>query len=125
MKRFLVDMALPPRLAEFLTEIGHDAVHARDIGLSIALDEEIVDRARREDRVVVTADLDFPQLLALSGAGEPGVVLFRVGAYSHEDIRNLMARLLNSPYAMELETSMTVVERERIRVTRLPIQRNC
>jgi predicted nuclease of predicted toxin-antitoxin system len=53
-------MALSPQMAEFLNELGHDAAHANDIGLAAAADADIADRARQEDRIVVTADLDFP-----------------------------------------------------------------
>ncbi len=56
--KFLVDMPLSPSLARWLRERGHDAVHAFEVGLGFASDEEIVGRARREGRVVVTADLD-------------------------------------------------------------------
>jgi predicted nuclease of predicted toxin-antitoxin system len=38
--------------------------------------------ARREQRVVITADLDFPRMLALSAAEGPGLILFRGGNYS-------------------------------------------
>jgi len=33
----------------------------------------------REVRTVVTADLDYPRLLALAGAAGPGRILFRGG----------------------------------------------
>lgn len=56
--KFLVDMPLSPSLARWLRERGHDAVHAFEVGLGFASDEEIVGRGRCEGRVVVTADLD-------------------------------------------------------------------
>ncbi len=122
--RFLVDMPLSPGLVEFLTELGHDAVHASDMGLAMAPDVQIMERARAEGRVVVTADLDFPQLLALSGASGPGIILFRGGTYSEAETRHLMHRVLRSEQVERLGAAITVVESERIRVTRLPIVRN-
>jgi predicted nuclease of predicted toxin-antitoxin system len=53
--RFLVDMPVTPRAVEFLAGRGHEAVHASTIGLSEASDTLILERARAEDRVVVTA----------------------------------------------------------------------
>ncbi len=38
----------------------HDATHASDVGLDRALDLEVLEAARIEDRIVVTADLDYP-----------------------------------------------------------------
>jgi predicted nuclease of predicted toxin-antitoxin system len=46
--RFLIDNALPPRLAELLSAAGHDAVHVRTYGMHAAKDEEILARAHDE-----------------------------------------------------------------------------
>jgi len=56
--KFLIDMPLPPTLARWLSDRGHDAVHATELGLDRAPDSEIILRARQETRTVVTADLD-------------------------------------------------------------------
>ena len=66
--RFFVDMPLSPGLAGWLVDQGHEAVHALEIGLERASDASILELARKEDRVIVTADLDYPRLLAFSQA---------------------------------------------------------
>jgi hypothetical protein len=43
-----------------------------DVGLLTANDEAIFNFAVAEDLVLVTADSDFPMMLALRGAGRPG-----------------------------------------------------
>ena len=49
-------MPLSPGLAAWLTHHGHDAIHAAQAGLHRATDDEIIDRARSESRIIVTAD---------------------------------------------------------------------
>ena len=51
--KFLIDNALPPRIADLLLEAGYDAVHVRAYGMHAARDEEILARALDEDRIVV------------------------------------------------------------------------
>ena len=43
---------------------GHDTVHASQIDLNRASDDLIIQYARSEDRIIITADLDYPRLLA-------------------------------------------------------------
>lgn len=55
--RFLVDMPLSVHTAAFLRQLGHDVVHLRDVGMNRAPDNEVVERARKEQRIVLTLDL--------------------------------------------------------------------
>jgi predicted nuclease of predicted toxin-antitoxin system len=121
--KVLLDMTVSPSLAEVLSAHGHEAVHAHQIGLGRASDSELLDRARQAGRIVITADLDFPQLLALSSAEGPGLVLFRGGNYSDAEMRSLLERVLKVVPPQVLECSICVVDRKRIRITRLPLTR--
>jgi len=78
--KFLIDQALSPAVATELNHAGHDAVHVRELGMHAASDEEIVDRAARDDRVVVSADTDFGTLLATRKQTSPSIILFRHGS---------------------------------------------
>lgn len=58
---FLVDAQLPPALARLLVELGHEAQHVHDLGMSAASDAEIWELARRHNLILVTKDEDFSQ----------------------------------------------------------------
>jgi len=67
--RFLVDAQLPVRLAGRLTSLGHDVVHTSELSDgNRTSDPEIIEIADRDDRVVITKDLDFLDGHLLKGA---------------------------------------------------------
>jgi predicted nuclease of predicted toxin-antitoxin system len=119
--KFLVGMPLPPALARWLVNGGHDAVHASALGLDRAADGEILACAARDARTVVTADLDYPRLLALAGAGGPSLILFRGGDWSEAAVIARMQQILGGLGESDLTGSIIVVERSRVRRRRLPI----
>ena len=75
--KFLVHMPLSPNVARWLMERGYDSVHASEVGLQSAPDSTILAAARTDDRVVITADLDYPRVLATTHSSSPGLILFR------------------------------------------------
>lgn len=118
----LLDMPVSPRLIEVLEAYSHEGVHAHQIGESRTADVDLLALARREGRIVITADLDFPRLLALSAADGPGLILFRGGNYSDAEMCNLLERVLDQIAPEVLEHSVCVVDKKRVRVTRLPLR---
>jgi len=117
-------MPLSPELVDWLLQGGHEAVHAMQIGLDRVSDEALVARARQENRVIITADLDFPRMLALMDAEGPGLILLRGGNYSEAEMRHLLERVLQTVAIDELPRSVVVVDRRRIRRRSLPIRPN-
>lgn len=121
--KFLIDMPLSPGLARRLAELGHEALHVSHAGMSRAPDTAILDHARRDHRVVITADLDYPRLLAMTQEDAPGLILFRGGDYTEDEAWERLRHLLAEVPESELPHSIFVIEKARIRRRRLPIQR--
>lgn len=117
----LLDMPVSPSLVAVLEAHGHTGTHALHLGLSGAADTTLLDAAREAGQVIITADLDFPRLLALSAANGPGVILFRGGNYSDSEMRDLLERVLTAVAPETLERSICVVDKQRIRLASLPL----
>jgi predicted nuclease of predicted toxin-antitoxin system len=69
--KILIDMNLSPRWASYLAARGLDAVHWSNLGLASAPDVEIMNYARESDYVVLTHDLDFGAILAVTRGEKP------------------------------------------------------
>jgi predicted nuclease of predicted toxin-antitoxin system len=114
-------MPLSPALAAWLRDRGHDAVHAADLDLHRAPDIDVMTCAKETNRTIVTADLDYPRLLALAQTTEPSLILFREGDWGDAEVIARMGEILQALTAADIEQSIIVVERERVRRRRLPI----
>ena len=91
------------------------------MALNRAPDTEILSIAFRDQRVVISADLDFPRLLALAGADGPGLILLRSGNYSEAESLECVRRVLMSVAAEDLPKSIVVVDHRSVRRRMLPI----
>ena len=120
--KFLGDMGISPRTIALLREQGYDAIHLIEENLEKMTDQNILDKARQEERILLTVDLDFAQLLAISGDSLPSVILFRLGNVSREVVNRRLLAILNN-YATELTNGIIIsVTDVSIRLRHLPIQ---
>jgi len=119
--KFLLDMGLAAPTARFLRSMGHDAVHLREQQLQRLSDSLIVEKARIEERVILTHDLDFGRIVALSQANFPSVVTFRLTDMRRDNVHSHL-RIIISRFSHELlDGALISVTDEAIRVRRLPI----
>lgn len=119
--RFLLDECLSTRLGPLLGEAGHDVAHVNDRGLGGHTDEEVLDAARADGRVLVSADTDFRELLVRQGSALPSLILFRQGNRTPE---HQGATLLGNltEVAEDLDAGAIVVfTNDSIRIRQLPV----
>jgi predicted nuclease of predicted toxin-antitoxin system len=119
MARFLVDEDLPRSLARLLRAAGLDAEDVRDVGLRGRPDTEVLQSAVAQNRVLLTADLGFANLLALPLGSHPGILVARLR--NEVQITTLNAVVLDAIRAFsddELRGSLVIVEPGRIRLRR-------
>ena len=118
--KLLLDQGTPRSAFALLRHAGFDALHTGELGMSQADDEEILQRAAAEGRIVVTLDADFHAHLARSAARKPSVVRIRIEGLRAAEFTELLQQVLER-CGDDLENgAMVSVQENRIRVRRLP-----
>lgn len=119
--RFLADMGISLDVVTWLRGEGHEVDHLIDRNLHKSSDSDILELARSEDRIVLTHDLDFGYLLAVSRTRLPSVVIFRLANMRPSNvIAHLRLALARHNEVLTSGAILSVSER-RIRVRRLPL----
>lgn len=76
--KFFIDENISPLHARELRAEGYDAVAAVEVGLSGAADERILKFTIKEDRILLTLDADFANVLRFPSESTPGLVRLRL-----------------------------------------------
>jgi len=120
--QLLADMNISPQTVTFLQQQGWDMIRVSEVLSATASDSEILEFARREERVIVTQDLDFSTLLALSGYNQPSLITLRLLASDPDTVNQKLIEVLPT-IKQELEEGCAVtIEDTAVRIRRLPIR---
>lgn len=115
---FLADESCDARVVVALRQQGHDVLAIAEIAAG-ASDAEVLARSRREQRVLITEDHDFGQLVFASGLpAENGVLLVRCPERARAALPERIARLVDQR-GSELPGHFAVWSPLRFRVRRL------
>lgn len=120
--RFLIDECLSGDLARRLQEAGHDCVHVYDVGLRGRPDEEIMALAARENRILISADTDFGELLANSPVLAPSVILMRRTDKRPESLASVILANIGQVADDLAAGALVVIGDTRIRTRQLPVK---
>jgi len=119
--KLLVDMNLSPHWVGLFHDSGWEAVHWSAMGRPTARDSEIMAFGAANNYVVVTHDLDFSAILAVTHGKKPSVIQIRAEDVSVEFIGKQTVAALRHMQA-ELEAgALLTIEAGRTRLRLLPI----
>ena len=93
-----------------LRAANHDAVHLRDEGLIRLPDPDIVKKAIAENRIVLTFDLDFGDILAIARSQAPSVVIFRLRNQTPEAVNPRLFHIIHDCAADLARGAIVIVE---------------
>lgn len=119
--KLLVDMNLSPRWVNLLADAGIEAAHWSTLGMADAPDAEIMAYARANDYIVLTHDLDFGAILAVTHGNKPSVAQIRAEDVSPDVIGKSVIDTLRDMAAELDEGALVTIDPSRARLRLLPL----
>jgi predicted nuclease of predicted toxin-antitoxin system len=114
--KFVVDESTGDSVAAELRRLGHDVLSIQE-AFSGLDDPPILNIAVTEDRIVVTNDKDFGELVYRSGLPHAGVILFRLDDESAGNRVRMMREVLQR-CGNQLKDNFVVATERKIRIRR-------
>lgn len=116
---------LDENLSHYLKEIlqlqGYDVETTADEGLQGRPDTEVGVAARNEGRMLFTLDIEFADLRKYPPGSHPGVILFRPRTLEPLTVNRFVLEFVQSTDLTELAGCVVVVDPDRVRVRRPPL----
>ena len=116
--KFVADESCARPVIQALRNAGHDVIDIAEVTPGAA-DEQVLERAVNEKRVLITEDRDFGELVYARGRSTAGVILIRF----HSSVRLAKATSVVEAIAQlgsRLENVFAVVEPGRVRISSRP-----
>lgn len=115
--RFLVDENVPRLVTRMLSEVGHDVVDVRDQMQGVP-DSLVSDAAIAENRVLVTLDMDFANIVQYPPDKYPGIIVLRVPHPTQTRIVGTLKDFLMAVDEESIQHALIIVEPGLYRVRR-------
>lgn len=116
MLKFILDVGVGNKVFDFLSEQGYDTLSVSTLDHSMS-DVDILSIAEQDERMVITMDKDFGELVYRSGKNHRGVLLLRLeGATGQEKV--VIVRQILESFADQIEDSFCVFQNGQLRIRR-------
>lgn len=119
--KLLADMHISPATVRALRAAGFDVVRVDEVLSPSASDKEIVELGAAQGRTVLTQDLDFSAIVAISGRRSPSVISLRLSSSRVAIVNAVLLGILPLLEAAAEAGAIISVEDDRYRIRDLPV----
>jgi predicted nuclease of predicted toxin-antitoxin system len=114
--KFKLDENLSPLLAPLFTSAGHEAHSVVAQSLGGQPDERVIDVCSREQRALVTLDMDFANIQTYPPTRHAGIAVLRIADQAHDQVERAIHQLLAVLLHEQLSGTLWIVEPDRVRI---------
>ena len=114
--KFKIDENLPIELAELLKQAGYDTATVFEQHLAGGTDDTVVMVCQKEQRILITLDMDFADIREYPPNQFPGFLVLRLKKQGKSSIMETFERILNLLSSESLIHKLWIVEENRVRI---------
>lgn len=116
--KLLLDENISTITLEFLSKLNFDI--KRIVPEDKLENSDIIDKAAKENRVLITFDLDFGEIAALASEGKSGVIILRLADQRPENTNKVLASFFSRFTIQELlKGKLFIVTEKKIRTRQI------
>lgn len=116
MLKILADECVYKKTVLFLKSQGYDIISIKDLGLSGANDRVVLEEANKSNRILLTADQDFGNIIAYPPETHKGIIVLKTLKNEEESIHFNLLKVLNEVEPALLAKSLIVVDSNKYRI---------
>jgi predicted nuclease of predicted toxin-antitoxin system len=120
--RLLADVHISPKTVADLQKQGYEIMRSSEFLPANAPDINILEFARTQNWVVLTQDLDFSMLVALSRYSQPSLITLRLSSAKPDIVTQKLLDVLPQIEEALQEGSAITIQDESIRIRKLPVR---
>lgn len=113
MLKFLADLNISPKTVAYLDSLGIDIIR---VDKANAEDGEVVKKAKREGRVILTFDKDFGEIYYYFEKGQISVIVLSFKDQRHENVNKVLTKFLAEVKKTDMENRLMIVYEDRYRM---------
>jgi len=116
--RFLIDADVPRCITKSLISMGHDVVDIRDVRPSATADTSIYQLLKEQNRILITRDMHFSNILLYPPAPNAGIIVLRTHLLGISEILAIIEDLIKRIPEKELIGSLVMARKSHYRLRR-------
>ena len=117
--KFLLDECMPRSSGEVLRILKHNFTSVRQAGLSGENDSSVLRYAIKTNRILITLDRDFANILRYKPGTNPGIIILRpLYPATSMKICKLLYRFLKNAKNLQTERCLVIISPTKIRIRR-------
>lgn len=107
--RLFLDQMIDASVAVALRELGHDVLRTSEVGMAREDDGVVLQKAIRDDRILVTLDKHFGDWAILPISKHSGVIRIEADPATSEDVQGILLPFLAKHHGHDFRNQLVIV----------------